>query len=179
MRRARHGQAVGEQAPGGPRRGEPRHHRVARPGEAALPQRRADQRHRRPVDQPVRPTQGPRARGPQESPGGDPDGQAERRVRDLHESDPFRRLSYTWHSMTPELAERFGWDEEFLAKLSSEPRSTVTFEIEPTGEGVVKLTVVHDGFAPGSTVAEMVSGGWPAVIASLKTLLETGDPLPV
>jgi hypothetical protein len=43
---------------------------------------------------------------------------------------------------------------------------------------VVKLTVVHDGFAPGSTIAEMVSVGWPNVIASLKTLLETGDPLP-
>ena len=95
------------------------------------------------------------------------------------ESDPFRRLSYTWHTMTPELASRFGWDDEFLAKISTEPRSTVTFDIEPAGEGVVKLTVVHDGFAPGSTVAEMVSGGWPAVIASLKTLLETGDPLPV
>jgi DNA-binding transcriptional ArsR family regulator/uncharacterized protein YndB with AHSA1/START domain len=94
------------------------------------------------------------------------------------ESDPFRRLSYTWHTMTPELAERFGWDEDFLAKLSSEPRSTVTFDIEPAAEGVVKLTVVHDGFAPGSTVAEMVGSGWPAVIASLKTLLETGDPLP-
>jgi len=94
------------------------------------------------------------------------------------ESDPFHRLSYTWHSVTPELAERFGWDDDLLAKLSVEPRSTVTFEIEPTGEGVVKLTVVHDGFAPGSAIAEMVSTGWPAVIASLKTLLETGDPLP-
>jgi len=38
--------------------------------------------------------------------------------------------------------------------------------------------VVHDGFAPDSTVAQMVSGGWPNVIASLKTLLETGEPLP-
>jgi hypothetical protein len=46
------------------------------------------------------------------------------------------------------------------------------------GDGVVKLTVTHDGFAPGSTVAEMVGAGWPAVIASLKTLLETGAPLP-
>jgi DNA-binding transcriptional ArsR family regulator len=95
------------------------------------------------------------------------------------ESDPFRRLSYTWHSFTPELAERFGWDAEFLAKITSEPRSTVTFEIEPAADGVVKLTVLHDGFGPGSTVAEMVSGGWPAVVASLKTLLETGDPLPI
>ena len=94
------------------------------------------------------------------------------------ESDPYRRLSYAWHTVTPELAKRFGWDDDLYAKVSSEPRSTVTFEIEPAGEGVVKLTVIHDGFAPGSTVAEMVRVGWPAVIASLKTLLETGDPLP-
>jgi DNA-binding transcriptional ArsR family regulator/uncharacterized protein YndB with AHSA1/START domain len=94
------------------------------------------------------------------------------------EADPFRRLSYTWHSFTPELAERFGWDAEFLATMAAEPRSTVTFDIEPAGDGVVKLTVVHDGFAPGSTIAEMVGSGWPNVIASLKTLLETGDPLP-
>jgi uncharacterized protein YndB with AHSA1/START domain len=94
------------------------------------------------------------------------------------ESDPFSRLSYTWHSFTPELAQRFGWDDAFVAKLASEPRSKVTFEIEPTKEGVVKLTVIHDGFAPGSTVAGMVNVGWPDVISSLKTLLETGDPLP-
>jgi hypothetical protein len=36
----------------------------------------------------------------------------------------------------------------------------------------VKLTVIHDGFEPGSTIAEMVSVGWPDVISSLKTLLE-------
>ena len=94
------------------------------------------------------------------------------------ESDPFRRLAYTWHSFTPELGERFGWDDAFVATLAAEPRSTVTFEIEPAGDGVVKLTVVHDGFAPDSTVAQMVSGGWPNVISSLKTLLETGEPLP-
>jgi len=94
------------------------------------------------------------------------------------ESDPFRRLAYTWHTFTPELAERFGWDADFFAPIAAEPRSTVTFELEPAGEGVVKLTVVHDGFAPGSTVAEMVGAGWPNVVASLKTLLETGDPLP-
>lgn len=93
------------------------------------------------------------------------------------ESDPYRRLSYTWHTMTPELAKRFGWDEEFRARLAAEPRSKVTFEIEPADQGV-KLTVVHDGFEAGSTVADMLSAGWPAVIASLKTLLETGEPLP-
>jgi hypothetical protein len=31
---------------------------------------------------------------------------------------------------------------------------------------------------PGSTVVQMVSVGWPDVISSLKTLLETGEPLP-
>jgi hypothetical protein len=41
----------------------------------------------------------------------------------------------------------------------------------------VKLTVVHDEFDPGSIVATMVSKGWPAILSSLKTLLETGEPL--
>jgi uncharacterized protein YndB with AHSA1/START domain len=94
------------------------------------------------------------------------------------EADPFRRLAYTWHGFTPELAERFGWDAGLLATLAAEPRSTVSFDLEPAGDGVVKLTVVHDGFAPGSTIAEMVGAGWPNVVASLKTLLETGAPLP-
>ncbi|MET8985625.1 metalloregulator ArsR/SmtB family transcription factor [Nonomuraea wenchangensis] len=93
------------------------------------------------------------------------------------ESEPYRRLSYTWHTFTPELARRFGWDEEFLGTLAGERRSKVTFEIEPVGEKV-KLTVVHDGFDPGSTAAQMVSVGWPEVISGLKTLLETGAPLP-
>jgi hypothetical protein len=42
----------------------------------------------------------------------------------------------------------------------------------------VKLTVLHDGFEPGSTVMAMCSQGWPALLSSLKTLLETGAPLP-
>jgi len=93
------------------------------------------------------------------------------------EAEPYRRLSYTWHTVTPELAKAFDWDEELLGKLAAERRSRVTFDIEPAGE-MVKLTVVHDGFEPGSTVAGMVSLGWPHVIASLKTLLETGETVP-
>ena len=92
-------------------------------------------------------------------------------------AEPYTRLSYTWHTVTPELAARFGWDDELRDRLAAEPRSKATFEIEPSAEGV-KLTVTHDGFAPGSAIAEMVSHGWPAVVASLKTLLETGEPLP-
>jgi hypothetical protein len=44
---------------------------------------------------------------------------------------------------------------------------------------LVKLTVVQDNFEPGSAVAEMVSAGWPMVLSSVKTLLETDDAQPV
>jgi len=46
------------------------------------------------------------------------------------------------------------------------------------GQGVTKLTVSHDGFSPGSSVLQAISQGWPAVLSSLKTLLETGRALP-
>ena len=63
-----------------------------------------------------------------------------------------------------------------LPRVSSEPRSKVTFEIEPIDD-MVKLTVVHEGFPAESEVLKSVSGGWPIVIASMKSLLETGEPL--
>lgn len=93
------------------------------------------------------------------------------------EADPERRLSYTWHTPTPEWAKAAGVSDEVLEKLRDERRSKVTFEIEPLGE-MVKLTVVHDDFEPDSTMREMVSQGWPALLSSLKTLLETGQTLP-
>jgi DNA-binding transcriptional ArsR family regulator/uncharacterized protein YndB with AHSA1/START domain len=94
------------------------------------------------------------------------------------ESDPYRRLSYTWHTFSPEWAALHGFEESQRAAWAAEPRSKVAFDIEEAGPGVVKLTVVHDGFEPDSEVLRAVSGGWPAVIASLKTLLETGSALP-
>ena len=93
------------------------------------------------------------------------------------ESEPYRRLSYAWHTFTPELAESIRLTDEAQERISAEPRSKVTFEIEPLGD-LVKLTVVHDGFEPGSVVASMVSEGWPPILSSLKTLLETGETLP-
>lgn len=91
-------------------------------------------------------------------------------------ADPPRRLSYTWHAITEEFGRAYDADPEFLAAASAEPRSRVTFDVEPHGDAV-KLTVTHDGFAPGSVIQEGVSGGWPEIVASLKTLLETGEPL--
>jgi len=93
------------------------------------------------------------------------------------EFDPYRRLAYRWHSFTPELNDRLQFGDELFAKLSSERRSRVAFEIDLVGE-MVRLTVVHDDFEPGSTAATMVRNGWPVFLSSLKTLLETGEPLP-
>jgi uncharacterized protein YndB with AHSA1/START domain/DNA-binding transcriptional ArsR family regulator len=93
------------------------------------------------------------------------------------ESVPRRRLAYSWHTFTPEWAEVVGVGDEVLTKVASERRSKVTFDIEPLGQ-MVKLTVVHNDFDPGSTVRELVSEGWPHLVSNLKTLLETGDILP-
>ena len=93
------------------------------------------------------------------------------------ESDPYVRLAYAWHTFTPEWAAQVGMNEETADAWRAEPRSKVTFDIEDVGHGVVKLTLVHDGFEPGSQVLQAVSAGWPAVLSSLKTLLETGASL--
>jgi DNA-binding transcriptional ArsR family regulator/uncharacterized protein YndB with AHSA1/START domain len=91
-------------------------------------------------------------------------------------ADPPRRLSYTWHTITPEFIAAYGDGTDFMERAAAERRSKVTFDIELV-DGLVKLTVTHDGFDPDSVVLEGVSGGWPPILSSLKTLLETGEPL--
>jgi DNA-binding transcriptional ArsR family regulator/uncharacterized protein YndB with AHSA1/START domain len=91
-------------------------------------------------------------------------------------ADVNRRLAYTWHTITPEFGELIGSSPEEVAALAAEQRSNVSFEIEPTGD-LVKLTVTHGGFESGSTILPGISEGWPTILASLKTLLETGAPL--
>lgn len=93
------------------------------------------------------------------------------------EADPYRRLAFTWHAVTPEFAKSVEIEDEVRDKLAAEPISKVSFDIEPVG-GMVKLTVVHDGFEPGSTMLEMVGTGWPHLLSDLKTLMETGATLP-
>ncbi len=93
------------------------------------------------------------------------------------ESAPYRRLSYTWHTLTPEWAATLDLTDGARESIVAEPRSRVTFEIEPLGDQV-KLTVVHDDLEPGGVTGSLISQGWPRVLANLKTLLETGDTLP-
>jgi DNA-binding transcriptional ArsR family regulator len=93
------------------------------------------------------------------------------------ESEPCRRLSYTWQTHSSEWAQAFNITEEAGDRLASEPRSKVTFEIEPLGDQV-KLTVIDDDLMPGSLPGSMISNGWPRVLANLKTQLETGETVP-
>jgi len=54
--------------------------------------------------------------------------------------------------------------------------SRVTFEIEPI-EDMVRLTVVHDKLRAGSEMALKIASGWPRVLSSMKSFLETGTAL--
>lgn len=80
-------------------------------------------------------------------------------------SDPPQTLAYTWQFPRNPL-------------VRDEAPSRVAFHLEalssPAGEAATRLTVVHDGFPAGSRMPELVRPGWPAVLAGLKTLLETG-----
>lgn len=88
------------------------------------------------------------------------------------EADPYRRLAFTFHTFVPEIKDYApSLTDETIARLASERRSRVSFDIEQDGDQV-KLTVVHDEFGPDSLVREMVSGGWPRKLADLKSGLE-------
>jgi uncharacterized protein YndB with AHSA1/START domain len=68
------------------------------------------------------------------------------------------------------------WRNEFKPELREEGYSRMTCEIEPLG-AEVKLTIVRDIDKPESKLIGAVSNGWPAILASLKSLLETGESL--
>jgi uncharacterized protein YndB with AHSA1/START domain len=78
------------------------------------------------------------------------------------EFDPPRRLAYSFHP------EHDG--------MEVERPSRVSFELEQQKDQV-KLTIVHDGFDPGSKAFEGISRGWPFVLSSLKSYLEVGKVL--
>jgi uncharacterized protein YndB with AHSA1/START domain len=80
------------------------------------------------------------------------------------ECDPPRKLTVTFNVDWPELIEKLG-------------PTLVTYEIEPAGD-VVRLTMSEAHDRPLSD--DILSGGrtgWPAILSSLKSLLETGQPL--
>ena len=86
-------------------------------------------------------------------------------VGEILVADRPRRLAYTFHHILNEAA------------LKERP-SRVTFALEPHGK-LVKLTLTHEGFAGDSVVYDGISKGWPAILSSLKSLLETGEALEI
>jgi len=78
--------------------------------------------------------------------------------------DPPRKLTVTWNVNWPGLVEKLG-------------PTLVTYEIEPAGDAV-RLTMIeaHDR-ALSEDILEGGRQGWPAILSSLKSLLETGHPL--
>jgi len=83
---------------------------------------------------------------------------------EVFECDPPRRLTITWNVNWPALVEKLG-------------PTLVTYEIEQAGEAV-RLTLTQSHDRPIDD--DILSGGrqgWPAILSSLKSLLETGQAL--
>ncbi len=97
-----------------------------------------------------------------------PDGRMDTKGKVL-ECDPPRLLSVTWH---------VEWIEE-LRKL---PEAIVTFQLDSLGNdlaGLTRLTMTE--FHPELVDERYLEGGrqgWPVILSGLKTLVETGKPLP-
>jgi uncharacterized protein YndB with AHSA1/START domain len=79
------------------------------------------------------------------------------------EIDPPRRLVLKWRN-------------EFMPELRAEGYSRMTLDIEKQGASV-KLTILHEMNKSGSKFIKAVSEGWPPILSSLKSLLETGESL--
>ena len=75
-----------------------------------------------------------------------------------------RRLVHSWRSL---------YDPE----LAGEPESRVTWEIEAQADGLSRLTVIHDRL-DGSPRTAASERGWSYILSNLKTVIETGEPLP-
>jgi len=54
--------------------------------------------------------------------------------------------------------------------------STVLYDLEAIGDDLTLLRLIHGGLESRADF-ESISGGWPVILSSLKTLLETGSPL--
>ncbi|WP_340150036.1 SRPBCC family protein [uncultured Sneathiella sp.] len=83
---------------------------------------------------------------------------------DVIEIDPPKRLVISWSDPSE-------YDNR-------EAHSRVTFDLVPY-EDMVRLTVTHDELEAGSGMANGISRGWPLVLSSLKSYLETDEAIDV
>jgi len=86
--------------------------------------------------------------------------------------EPFTSLSFTFDvSVDPRV---HGINSEHARFLADEPISKVTFNLKPFG-GAMMLTIIHDDLS--DALEAVASMSWVYVTSSLKSLLETGEPL--
>ena len=80
-------------------------------------------------------------------------------------SEPPNRLVHTYHSLWP--------------PMNEDAPTKVTWELESMPRSVTKVTVVHEDFqGKTATYTGLQGGGWTWILSNLKTLLETGEPMP-
>jgi uncharacterized protein YndB with AHSA1/START domain len=82
------------------------------------------------------------------------------------EIEPHKRLVVTWRN-------------EFRPELNAEGYSRLTYQLEQQGD-MVKLSLTHEMLEPPAGPSKFiaaVSSGWPAILSSLKSMLETGESL--
>ncbi len=69
------------------------------------------------------------------------------------------------------------WLHQHDAAMRKEGESTCTFDLDPASPEVTRLTVTHQIGVANSKLIAGVSNGWPSILASLKSLIETGRAL--
>ncbi|MGF1610408.1 MAG: SRPBCC family protein [Kiloniellales bacterium] len=79
---------------------------------------------------------------------------------EILESDPSRRLVYSFHVEGP-------------GPMHDEGPSIVTYELSRNGDATA-LKVIHGNFPRNSASRKGVEQGWPAILSGLKTVLEGG-----
>ena len=68
------------------------------------------------------------------------------------------------------------WQNHMFPEMTAEGFSRLTYELEQKDDSV-KLTVTHEMDKKDSKLIGAVSNGWPHILSSLKSLLETGESL--
>lgn len=70
------------------------------------------------------------------------------------------------------------WHTRYDPQLADEPPSRVEWTVEKAGEGLTRVRLVHGNLEQSPLTWENVKDGWVWILNSMKTLLETGQPLP-
>jgi hypothetical protein len=68
------------------------------------------------------------------------------------------------------------WLQTDHLEINDGAASVVRFDFVAMGE-VTRLTVNHRGLAPTGPLLKVIGPGWPMILSSLKSLVETGEPL--